>query len=204
MDRSRDRSAMGSSKIGRRPQTRHRLPGDPPPERVLHEMIRVDHAGEVGATRIYEGQLAVLGNRPIGGVIRAMAEQEQRHRKAFDALMVKRHVRPTLLSPMWHVAGFALGAASALLGERAAMACTVAVEEVIGEHYAAQLTALGDEDLAKREPELAETIRDFRDDELEHRTIGLDHDAEKAPASLLLTGLIKAGTRLAIALSKRL
>ena len=106
-----------------------RLPGDSDPKTLIERMIRVDHAGEYGAARIYEGQLAVLGKRPVGDTIRHMAAQEQKHLDAFDRLIVERRVRPTILSPVWHAAGFALGAASAALGERAAMACTVAVEQ---------------------------------------------------------------------------
>ncbi len=177
----------------------HRLPGDPSRRDMVHRMIRVDHAGEHGASRIYDGQLAVLGRSAAAPVIRAMAEQEKRHLAAFDRLIVDRRVRPTLLSPVWSVAGFALGAATALLGERAAMACTVAVEEVIDEHYRAQAAALGD-----AEPELKEKIEEFRDDELEHRDIGLAHGAEAALGYALLSGAIKAGSRLAIWLASRL
>src|SRR3974390_122965 len=102
-----------------------RLPGDPSAERQIARMIRVDHAGEYGAKRIYDGQLAVLGRRKSAATkkILHMAEQEQRHLDAFEKLVIERRVRPTALSPLWHVAGFALGAATALLGERAAMAC---------------------------------------------------------------------------------
>jgi 3-demethoxyubiquinol 3-hydroxylase len=177
----------------------HRLPGDLPLEEIVARMIRVDHAGEYGAARIYDGQLAVLGRSPVAPVIRRMADQEKRHLAAFDRLIAERRVRPTLLSPLWHAAGFALGAASALLGERAAMACTVAVEEVIDEHYRRQREALGD-----IEPELQEIISDFRADEIEHRNIALAHGAEEAPAYAALSAAIKAGSRLAIWLSTRL
>jgi ubiquinone biosynthesis monooxygenase Coq7 len=176
-----------------------RLPGDPPRAEGIARMIRVDHAGEYGAARIYEGQLAVLGRSPSMPVIRRMAEQEKRHLAAFDRLVVERHVRPTLLSPLWHVAGFALGAATALLGERAAMACTVAVEEVIDAHYAQQIATLGAE-----EPELKTTLTEFRGDEIEHRDTGLAHGAAEAPAYALLSTAIKTGSRLAIWLSTRI
>ncbi|MDJ0935432.1 MAG: demethoxyubiquinone hydroxylase family protein [Kiloniellales bacterium] len=161
-------------------------------------MIRVDQAGEYGARRIYEGQLAVLGRSPAAATIRKMHEQELAHLETFDRLIAERRVRPTLLQPVWHVAGFALGAATALLGEKAAMACTVAVEEVIDEHYAGQSERLGED-----EAELKKTIEDFRADELEHRDIGLEHDAEGAPVYPVLSGAIKAGSRLAIWLSER-
>jgi len=174
------------------------LPGDLTPGKALARMIRVDQAGEYGARRIYEGQLAVLGRSPAAATIRKMHEQELAHLETFDRLVAERRVRPTLLQPVWHVAGFALGAATALLGEKAAMACTVAVEEVIDEHYAGQAERLGED-----EPELKKTIEEFRADELEHRDIGLEHDAEGAPAYPLLSGAIKAGSRLAIWLSER-
>lgn len=176
-----------------------RLPGDPSPAALVERMIRVDQAGEYGAKRIYEGQLAVLGRSPAAPAIRRMAEQEERHLAAFDALMAAHRVRPTLLSPLWHVAGFALGAATALLGERAAMACTVAVEEVIDEHYGRQSKTLG-----TAEPELKAAIDLSRRDEREHRDIALAHGAEAAPAYPVLSAAIKAGSRLAIWLSTRI
>lgn len=179
--------------------TAPRLPGDPRPEEQVARMLRVDQAGEYGAVRIYEGQLAVLGRAKSAGIIRHMAEQERQHLAEFDRLLVERRVRPTLLSPVWHVAGWALGAATALIGEKAAMACTVAVEEVIDEHYAAQAQALG-----SAEPELKATVEEFRADEVRHRDIGLAHGAEETPGYGLLTEAIKAGSRLAIWLSSRL
>jgi ubiquinone biosynthesis monooxygenase Coq7 len=175
-----------------------RLPGDPDKQELLARMIRVDHAGEYGAKRIYAGQLAVLGHRPEAETIRKMAAQEEVHLAAFEKLMVERRVRPTALHPLWHVAGFALGAATALLGERAAMACTVAVEDVIDDHYKRQAEALGDD-----ETELRETIETFRGHEVEHKEIGLAHGAEAAPGYPLLSGAIKAASRLAIWLSTR-
>lgn len=178
---------------------RRSLPGDPLPERAVDAMLRVDHAGEYGARRIYEGQLAVLGRSAAGAVLRKMHQQELKHLKAFDQLMVERQVRPTLLAPVWHVAGFALGAATAMLGERAAMACTVAVEEVIDRHYQGQVERLGG-----AEPKLRETFETFRKEELEHRDTALSQGAQEAPAYGLLTGAIKAGSRLAIWLSQRI
>ena len=163
-------------------------------------MLRVDQAGEFGATRIYAGQLAVMGNRaPHSAEIAAMAEQEADHRKRFDALLVKRGVRPTALQPMWSIAGFALGAATALIGPKAAMACTAAIETEIDLHYTEQLEQLGDSD-----PELSEMIREFRDDEREHRDAALAAGAEQAPAYPLLFNAIRLGCRAAIAVSKRI
>jgi 3-demethoxyubiquinol 3-hydroxylase len=174
------------------------LPGDTAADTEVAAMIRVDHAGEYGAVRIYAGQLATTRRGPAGDEIRRMAEQEQRHLAAFDGLVRARHVRPTVLQPLWHAAGFALGAATALLGERVAMACTVAVEEVIDEHYRAQA-----ERLADNEPELAATIAEFREDELRHRTAALEHGATEMLFYEPLVAAVKAGSRLAIWLSTR-
>lgn len=163
-------------------------------------MLRVDQAGEFGATRIYAGQLAVLGNRhPAASLIAGMAAQEEDHRARFDAMMAGRGVRPTVLTPVWNVAGFALGAATALLGPEAAMACTAAIETEIDRHYADQLEELGDDDA-----ELARHIADFQADEVEHRETALAQGAENAPAYPLLSGAIRLGCRAAIALSKRI
>lgn len=174
-------------------------PGDPDAATRIARMIRVDHAGEYGAKRIYAGQLAVLGQSAAGHIVAKMAAQEERHLATFDRLMVERRVRPTALHPIWHVAGFALGAATALMGPRAAMACTVAVEDVIDAHYGRQLDELGEE-----EAELKRTVAEFRADEIEHKEIGLAEGAESAPGYPLLTGAIKAASRLAIWLSTRI
>jgi ubiquinone biosynthesis monooxygenase Coq7 len=163
-------------------------------------MLRVDQAGEYGANRIYAGQLAVMGNRaPHAQDVAAMAAQEQAHQARFDALMAERGVRPTALQPVWHVAGFALGAATALIGPQAAMACTAAIEEEIDRHYSRQLDELGGED-----PELAGSIAEFREDERAHRQAALAAGAERAPAYPLLAGAIRLGCRLAIRLSERI
>jgi ubiquinone biosynthesis monooxygenase Coq7 len=175
-----------------------RLPGDPTPREIVERTIRVDHAGEYGARRIYEGQLAVLGRTKYGPVLEHMKAQEQVHLDTFARLIAERRVRPTALLPLWHLAGFALGAGTALLGPRAAMACTVAVEEAIDEHYAAQAASLGED-----EAELRGRIERFRAEELEHRDIGLEHEAEKAPAYRLLSAVIKAGCKAAIKVSER-
>jgi ubiquinone biosynthesis monooxygenase Coq7 len=163
-------------------------------------MLRVDQAGEYGATRIYAGQLAVMGDRsPAARVIAGMAEQESRHRRRFDAMIVERGVRPTLLQPVWNAAGFALGAVTAAIGPEAAMACTAAIETEIDRHYGEQLDALGDTD-----PELTETIAEFRAEEVEHLDAAMAHGAERAPAYPLMSGAIRLGCRFAIALSKRI
>jgi ubiquinone biosynthesis monooxygenase Coq7 len=163
-------------------------------------MLRVDQAGEYGATRIYAGQLAVLRrNAPESKLIARMAAQEQRHLNRFNELMAERRVRPTALQPLWNVAGFALGAATALLSEKAALACTDAVETEIDKHYAAQLKQLGKDD-----PELAGDIADFRADEIEHRDTARQAGATQALGYPLLTAAIRAGCRVAIGLSKRI
>ena len=168
-------------------------------ERVKR-MVRVDQAGEYGAVRIYAGQLAVMGDRgPFGAKIREMEAQEVDHRAWFNQLIVERGGRPTLMQPIWHVAGFALGAATALIGPKAAMACTAAIETEIDLHYTQQLEELGEED-----PELADKIARARDDEREHRETALANGAEQAPAYPLLAGAIRLGCRLAIRLSERI
>ena len=176
----------------------HPLPGDSMPDRA--SMLRVDQAGEFGATRIYAGQLAVMGNRtPEARVIARMAAQEARHREIFDRMIGERGVRPTVLQPFWNVAGFALGAVTALAGPRVAMACTAAIETEIDRHYAEQIEQLGVDD-----PELSDRVREFQAEEVEHRDIALAHHAEQAPAYPLLFAAIRLGCRAAIALSKRI
>ncbi|PLK27175.1 demethoxyubiquinone hydroxylase family protein [Novosphingobium sp. TH158] len=164
-------------------------------------MLRVDQAGEYGATRIYAGQLAVMGDRgPHASEIAAMAAQEADHRARFDRLVAERGVRPTALQPLWSVAGYALGAATALIGPEAAMACTAAIEEEIDRHYTQQLDELAD----GSDPELAAMVEEFRDDEREHRDAALAAGAERAPAYPLLSGAIRLGCRMAIRLSERI
>jgi len=180
-------------------RARPRLPGDPSPEASVARALRVDHAGEYGAARIYAGQLAVLGRSEAAPVLREMQAQEQLHLERFADLIVRRRVRPTAMLPLWHLAGFALGAATAALGQRAAMACTVAVEEAIDAHYADQIAALDDS-----EDELRNTLGRFRQDELHHRDIALQHGAEQALGYRLLSSAIKAGCKLAIRISERI
>lgn len=163
-------------------------------------MIRVDQAGEYGATRIYQGQLAVLGDRhPFARAIHHMAEQEEKHRAFFDRVMVERGVRPTALQPFWNVAGFALGAVTAAIGPRAAMACTAAVETEIDKHYAEQLEQLGESD-----PELSDAIVRFQAEELEHRDHAIAAGAETTFGYPVLSGLIRLGCKVAIAAAKRI
>jgi ubiquinone biosynthesis monooxygenase Coq7 len=174
------------------------MPDNATPSPRIARMIRVDQAGEYGAARIYAGQLAVLGRNADAEAIRRMAEKERDHLADFDRMMIARRVRPTALAPVWHVAGFALGAATALMGPKAAMACTEAVEDVIVEHYARQEAELGAD-----EPELKSLIANAREDEAHHAEEAIASGSREAPCHGPLTSAIRAGTRLAIWLSER-
>ena len=168
----------------------------------LAEILRVDHAGELAAVHIYRGQQAVFqaaGKDALGASFASLREQEAAHLKAFDALLSERGVRPSLLTPLWRAAAFALGAGTALLGEKAAHACTDAVEEVIGQHYAGQI-----EELKDREPELAAQLSAFRDDELKHQADAVGEGAREAPGYDTLSGAIKAGCRAAICAAEKI
>ena len=173
-------------------------PGDRRPDPA--SMLRVDQAGEYGATRIYAGQLAVLRrNSANSKLIQRMAAQERRHLARFDSLMAERRVRPTALQPLWNVAGFALGAVTALISEEAALACTEAVETEIDGHYQQQLNELGDSD-----PVLSADIAEFQAEEVEHRDSAIEHGSANAPGHPLITAAIRAGCKVAIGLSKRI
>ncbi|MGB5092301.1 MAG: demethoxyubiquinone hydroxylase family protein [Parvibaculum sp.] len=172
---------------------------------AIEEMIRVDHAGEYGAVRIYEGQLAVFrhlpGKRDMAQALERMAKDEEIHLARFNDIINERGVRPTALAPVWHVAGFALGAATALLGEKAAHACTAAIEEVIDGHYAEQVRKL--DELGQTESDLRETIETFRREEVQHKDEAIAAGAKEALAYPLLSGAIKAACRLAIKISEK-
>jgi len=169
---------------------------------IVAEMLRVNHAGELGARQIYAGQMLVLSKSSVGPVLQEMADQEKKHLLEFEKLVCDRRVRPTCLLPLWNIAGYALGAGTAALGSRAAMACTVAVEEVISEHYNDQVRVLlGPE--WKEEEHLRKKFRQFRDEELEHKHTGIEHEAEAAPFYKALSSVIKFGCRAAIFASKR-
>jgi len=191
---------MATKTTAKPPAKPRRMPGDPSKAEMVERMLRVDHAGEYGAVRIYEGQMAVLGKNAGGGAIKHMADQEEVHLATFNGLVADRRVRPTALLPLWHLAGFALGAGTALMGEKAAHACTVAVEEAIDEHYAAQIDRLEGEG----EDDLRDTFEKFRQEELEHHDTALGLGAEEAPGYELLKGAIKRGSKLAIWLSERI
>ena len=177
------------------------LPGDLPPRARLARMMRVDQAGEHGAVRIYGGQKAVIKDGETAQLIAHMAEQEEVHYRTFNGILCEREVRPSLLAPFWHQIGFAMGYCSALLGNSGAMACTVAVEEVIDAHYAHQLEWLR---RFREEESLLDTIERFQAEEAEHREIGLDNEAEEAVGYSMLTRVIKGLSRLAITIAERL
>ena len=165
----------------------------------IDRFLRVDHAGELGAKRIYQGELAVLKNHPVAPEIEHMKEQEQHHLDTFENLINEYQTRPSVLTPLWNGAGFMLGAVTAAMGPKAAMACTIAVEEVIGEHYREQAETLDDS-----EAELRATLRQFRDEELEHRDTAIDHDGEDAVGYPVLRQIISTGCRTAIKLAEKI
>lgn len=165
----------------------------------IDSILRVDHAGETAAAKIYDGQLAVLKNTPVGPTIQHMKDQEEEHLDTFNRLLVENDTRPTALLPLWNVMGYGLGVASALMGEKAAMACTIAVEEVIGEHYAKQADTLD-----KNHSELKSTLEKFRDDELDHLEIGVEHEGEAAPGYEIMKTIVQFGCRTAIKISEKI
>ena len=165
----------------------------------IDSILRVDHAGETAAAKIYDGQLAVLKNTPVGPTIQHMKDQEEEHLDTFNRLLVENDTRPTALLPLWNVMGYGLGVASALMGEKAAMACTIAVEEVIGEHYAKQADTLD-----KKHSELKTTLEKFRDDELDHLEIGVEHEGETAPGYEIMKTIVQFGCRTAIKISEKI
>ncbi|CAF1016439.1 unnamed protein product [Brachionus calyciflorus] len=171
-------------------------------KKQLDRILRVDHAGEYGANRIYAGQMAVLGKTPVGPTIQHMWDQEKDHLKKFEELIPKYRARPSALLPLWDIGGYALGFGSALLGKEAAMAVTVAVESVITEHYNNQLRDLLEKNPEKH-TEILEVIKQFRDDEQAHHDTGLEHEAEKAIFYRPLSEVVKAGCRAAVWVAER-
>jgi ubiquinone biosynthesis monooxygenase Coq7 len=169
----------------------------------LAEMLRVDHAGELGAVHIYRGQRAVLGEAPgharVAGQLAEMEGHEAEHLARFDRLLTERRVRPTAMAPIWRLAGFALGAGTALMGDKAAHACTEAVETVIEAHYAGQIA-----EIEALEPELASELARFRAEELAHRDLAIEEGAREAPGYVLLSAVIRTGCRAAIKISEKI
>lgn len=180
------------------------MPGQDVQQRALAEMIRVDHAGEYGAVQIYRGQRAVFGRieskSHAARLIASMEAGEQEHLKTFDRMIAERGVRPTLMAPIWRVAGFGLGAMTALMGEQAAHACTEAVEEVIEEHYGRQSEKLR----GGADPELRSVIDRFRADEIAHKDTAIEQGARNAPGYGVLSAVIKFGCRAAIRISEKI
>ncbi|HPA38500.1 MAG TPA: demethoxyubiquinone hydroxylase family protein [Phenylobacterium sp.] len=178
-------------------------PGLGAPKARLAEILRVDHAGELGAVHIYRGQRAVLGaargHERTAAQLAEMEGHEAVHLARFDRLLTDHGVRPTLMTPLWRVAAFALGAGTALLGDKAAHACTEAVESVIEGHYAGQIAELED-----RDPELAAELSKFRDEELAHRDLAIEEGAKEAPGYALLSAVIQAGCKAAIKISEKI
>lgn len=169
----------------------------------LAEILRVDHAGEYAAVHIYRAQRAVFegrrGREAISADLTEMEGHEAVHLKRFEALLNEHGVRPTALTPVWRLAASALGAGTALMGEKAAHACTEAVEAVIERHYADQV-----EELKDRDPELAAELARFREEELAHHDHAIEHGSREAPAYRLLSAVIQTGCRAAIRISERL
>lgn len=180
-----------------------RRPGRVRDTQRIEEMVRVDHAGEYGAVRIYKGQLAVFRGQPsktrITGQLQRMEADEQHHLNAFDDHIRGGLTRPTLLGPIWDAAGFALGAMTALMGERAAHACTEAVETVIEGHYGAQVEQLR----LMGETELADQFAQFQAEEVDHKHLAVDEGAKDAVGYPLLSAAITAGCHTAIAVTAR-
>jgi ubiquinone biosynthesis monooxygenase Coq7 len=174
-----------------------KLPGSLSKNQLIDQILRVNYAGEYGAKRIYEGQLAVLKSGKASKIIAHMKEQEIAHMNYFQKEIINQHARPSILYPLWHVGGFVLGAFSAILGEKYAFACTVAVEEVIADHYQEQLNKLDPES------ELSHKISKFRDEEIEHHDISIENKAKDAPFFRLFSNTIKIGCKIAITLAKR-
>ena len=171
-------------------------------KKLIEEIIRVDHAGEHGATQIYRGQLAIFKeNTEFGKEIKEMADQEEIHKSTFDEYIVKENVKPTALFPFWNLAGYALGLGTALMGKKAAMACTVAVEEVIGQHYDEQAKELSKR---KLKPDLLKTVKKFREDELHHKDIAYEKGASKKGFYSIMDKIIKTGSKIAISISEKI
>lgn len=171
-------------------------------KQAIDRMIRVDQAGEYGAQKIYEGQMRALRHLPVYHTLKEMHEHEKRHLDYFTEEMKKRATRPTVMLPFWHIGGYAMGFVTGMLGEKAAMACTVAVEEVIGEHYANQEEYL--REYCDDEKDLLHHVTEFKEEELEHKEIGVNHDAENAPFYPVIYSVIKSITRLAVKISERI
>ena len=172
-------------------------------KKVLEEILRVDHAGERGAIKIYEGQLLALNtikqDKNLQKIIENMKEHEKEHLNFFEKEIQKRKVKPTYLLPLWDLMGISLGFGSALLGKKAAMLCTASVEEVIEDHYENQLNKLGND-----EKEFKEKIKKFKGDEVNHKNIAYEEGASNKGLYLIMDKIIKTGSRIAITISEKI
>tara|TARA_B100000941_G_scaffold271375_1_gene230033 strand:- start:199 stop:732 length:534 start_codon:yes stop_codon:yes gene_type:complete len=172
-------------------------------KKLIEEFIRVDHAGERGAIKIYEGQLlalkTIMKNDDLKNKIEEMKLHEEEHAQYFDKEIKKRNIKPTKLLPLWDLLGVGLGFGSTILGNKAAMLCTASVEEVIDEHYQSQINKLGDD-----EKELKKKIIKFREDELHHKDIAYENGASKDGLYSILDKIIKTGSRIAITISEKI
>jgi len=176
-------------------------PGLGETRRLREEILRVDHAGELAAVHIYEAQAAVFVRTPLARLssdLSRMQREEQVHLDYFEDRLRKEGVRPTVFSPLWRLMATGLGIGTALLGEKAAHACTEAVETVIAEHYSGQIKAV-----AAQDPDLAHDLTGFRNDEIGHRDHAVNEGAHLAPAYPVLRGVIETGCRIAIKLSEK-
>ena len=172
-------------------------------KKILEEIIRVDHAGERGAIKIYEGQLLALKtikqDESLKDKIEEMKEQEKEHLVYFEKEIQKRKIKPTSLLPLWDVMGVALGFGSALLGKKATMLCTASVEEVIDEHYQNQLKKLGSD-----EKDLKKKIEEFKKDEINHKNIAYEAGATNKGLYSIMDKVIRTGSRIAITISEKI
>ena len=172
-------------------------------QKTLEEIIRVDHAGERGAIKIYEGQLLALKtvkqDNDLRDKIEEMKEQEKEHLEYFEKEIQKRKIKPTYLLPVWDLMGVALGFGTALLGKKAAMLCTASVEEVIEEHYQSQLKKIGDD-----EENLKEKIEKFKVDEVDHKNMAYKSGATNKGLYSIMDKVIRTGSRIAITISEKI
>ena len=172
----------------------------------LEEIIRVDHAGERGAIKIYDGQLFALqllkADSELEKKVSEMKEHEKEHLKYFEQQLAERNIRPTLFLPFWDILGTALGFGTAILGKKATMLCTASVEEVIDQHYKDQIEYISNNE--KEEKELLKKVKKFREDELEHRDIAYEEGADKDGFYGILDAIIKTGSKAAIKISEKI
>ncbi len=169
----------------------------------IEAMLRVNQAGEYGAVRIYKGQMDTLKKSPEHKTLADMKEQEEIHLQTFNEIIVENNVRPTLLTPLWHIGGYLMGAVTGLMGEKAAHACTEAVENVIEEHYTSQVEALKN-DPHPRAREFADLFEQFKEEEIAHKNLAIQKGASEAPFYKTLIHVVSFISKTAIALSKKI